>query len=378
MRKNDNYEKLCKFYELAGRIKHRDEFKEALRMTVSPEDLEVFFLLPLMGNICFTKLQKKSKMPLDELRARLKRLASEGLILAYKIDEEYAYERGNSIFMTEQQVRKKEESPQRTFFAGFFDTLIEGDLGDSLVTKTPAYRVLPAEPAIKSSSRLRAIDIDVEVSNPSGILPIDIITEMVKKDGSLIGVGECFCRKAKRVVGKGCDYPLETCFAFNELAQTLIENGFARKIDYDEAVEILRNCESLGLVHNVDNCEGQIRSLCNCCPCCCVVMRSVMRGETNAGAPSRYVADFDAEKCSNCEACVARCPVGVWSVADEEVVMDTDRCMGCGLCVTICPAGAIRMVRREKRERIPKTHSKLYKKIGREVIVSYAKRRILG
>ena len=378
MSKNDNYEKLCKFYELAGRIKHRDEFKEALRMTVSLEDLEVFFMLPLMGNICFTKLQKKSKMPADELRARLKRLASEGFILAYKIDEEYAYERGNSVFMTEQQVRKKEESPQRTFFAGYFDTLIEGDLGDSLVTKTPAYRVLSAEPAIKSSSRLRTIDIDVAASNPSGILPIDIITEMVKKDGSLIGVGECFCRKAKRVVGKGCDYPLETCLSFNEYAQTLIENGFARKIDYDEAVEILKNCESVGLVHNVDNCEGQIRSLCNCCPCCCVVMRSVMRGETNAGAPSRYVADFDAEKCSNCEACVARCPVGVWSVADEDVVMDTDRCMGCGLCVTICPTGAIRMVPREKPEKIPKTHSKLYKKIGREVILSYAKRRILG
>ena len=374
----DNYEKLCNFYELLGKIKNRDEFKQALKITVTAEDLDVFFMLPLIGNISFTKLQKKSKMPPDELRARLKRLASEGFIMAYKSKDEIAYERGNPVFMTEQQVRKKEETPQRTFFASFFNTLIEGDLGDAMATKTPYYRVLPAEPTITKPSELRTIDINVEVPDPSGSLPIDIITEMIKKDGALIGVADCFCRKARQVVGKGCDYPLETCFVFNELAQTLIENGFARKIDYDETIEILKNCESLGLVHNVDNCEGQIRSICNCCPCCCVVMKSVMRGETNAGAPSRYAVNFDPEKCNNCEACISRCPTGSWSIASEKMVVDTDRCIGCGLCVTTCPTGAIKMALREKTRKIPRTLPKLYKKIGREVLLSIAKRKILG
>ncbi|MEA3221999.1 MAG: 4Fe-4S binding protein [Thermodesulfobacteriota bacterium] len=379
MSKKDFYDVVLDFYELTGKMKNRDEFKKALQLTIAAEDLEVFSMLPLSGNISFTKLLKKSKIPLAELRTRLKRLAREALIMAYKTKDGLdAYERGNPVFMTEQQVRKKEDTPQRAFFAGFFNTLIEGELGDAMVTKTPYYRVLPAEPTIIKSSELRTIDINVEVPNPSGALPIDIITEMIKKDGALIGVADCFCRKARRLVGKGCDYPLETCFVFNELAQTLIENGFARKIDYDETIEILKNCESLGLVHNVDNCGGQIRSLCNCCPCCCVLLASVKRGETNADAPSRYVVDFDPEKCINCEACISRCPVNAWSIVKEEMVVDVARCIGCGLCVTTCPTGAGKMVLREKTTKIPKTLPKLYKKLGQEILFSLAKRKIFG
>ena len=378
MSRHDNYERLCNFYELLGRIKDRDEFKQALQQTVSSEDLDVFFLLPVAGHVALSKLKKKSKMPPEQLLAALKRLAEEGFIWAYEIEGAYAYERGHVVFMAEQQVRKKEETSQRICFARYFNGLIEGDLGTSLPTKTPAYRVLPAEPSITPSSRLRTIEMGAEIPNPSGTLPIDIITEMVRKDGSLIGVGECFCRKAKRVVDKGCDYPLECCFVFNAMAQTLIENGFARKIEFDEAVEILKNCEDLGLVHNVDNCEGEIRSLCNCCPCCCVVMKSVMRGETNAGAPSRYVVDFCTEKCSDCEACVSRCPVGAWTVVGGHAVVDTGRCIGCGLCATTCPAGAIGMVLRDTIRPIPKTLPKLQNKIGLEAVFAYAKRKIFG
>ena len=378
MSKKDFYDVVLDFYELTGKLKNRDEFKKALQLTIAAEDLEVFPMLPLSGNISFTKLLKKSKMPPAELRARLKRLAVEAIIMAYKTKDGPAYERGNPVFMTEQQVRKKEESPQRTFFASFFNTLIEGELGNAMTTKTPYYRVLPAEPTIIKSSELRTIDINMEVPNPSGILPIDVITEMIKKDGALIGVADCFCRKTRRIVGKGCDYPLETCLVFNELAQTLIDNGFARKIDYNETIEILKNCESLGLVHNVDNCEGQIRSLCNCCPCCCVLLASVMRGETNAGAPSRYVVDFDPKKCINCDACISRCPVGAWSIVKEEMVVGTDRCIGCGLCVTICPTSASKMVLREKTRKIPKTLPKLYKKLGQEILLSIVKRKIFG
>ena len=185
-------------------------------------------------------------------------------------------------------------------------------------------------------------------------------------------------QEGKKDRGQGLTHPLECCFVFNEAAQTLIENGFARKIDFDETVEILKNCESLGLVHNVDNCEGQIRSLCNCCPCCCAVIRSVMRGETNAGAPSRYVVDFSQEKCSVCEACISRCPVGAWAVVDGEAVVDRDRCIGCGLCVTACPAGAVRMVLREKTLRIPKSLPRLHSKLSREVAFAYVKRKLLG
>ncbi len=374
----DPYEALCAFYEIAARIEDRDRFKEALRAIVTPEDLQVFFLLPALGGISLSRLRRKAKLPEDELRGTLKRLAGEGLILAYTRKGEPCYERGNPVFLSEQQVRKAAESPARLTFAAYFDSLIEGKASDSVATRTPYYRVLPAEAAlIKEEPAGRTIEVNRELDSSLGILPTDIVTEMVRRDGALIGVADCFCRMARRIVGKGgCDYPLETCFGFNELAETLIDSGFMRRIGLDEALEILRRCESLGLVHNVENCGGEIRSLCNCCPCCCLVLRSVMRGETNAGAPSRYVVARDPAACNECGTCVERCPVGAWSVEEGKVVVDTRRCVGCGLCVTSCPTGALRMVLRDKIPRIPSTRTGLYRRLGAEAVFSLAKRKI--
>lgn len=103
-----------------------------------------------------------------------------------------------------------------------------------------------------------------------------------------------------------------------------------------------------------------------------------MKGELNAGAPSRYVVDFDPKKCNSYDACISRCPVGAWSIVKEKMVVDTDRCIGCGLCVTICPTSASKMALREKTRKIPKTLPKLYKKIGQEILLSTAKIKIFG
>jgi len=380
MAQKDYYEDLCKFYEMMlGSIPDRDNFKEALQQTVTSEDIEIFFKIPLSGYIPFSKLLKKSKMPEEELRKRINNLASEGFVLEFKADNEDAYERGNPVFMSEQQVRKSQDSPQRRTYVKFFNTLIDGDTrGDALATKTPYYRVLPAEQTISVPSELRTIDIDVALPSPGEVLPIDIITEMIKKDGTLIGIADCFCRKTKRDVGEGCEYPLETCFAFNELAQSLIKYGYAREIDYEETIRILKDCEERGLVHNVDNCSKDIRSLCNCCPCCCIIMKSAINGETNAVAPSRFIVRFDAEKCENCDLCISRCPTGARVSGENRAEVDLEKCIGCGLCVTACPNGANTMVLREKPQKIPSSRDKLYNKIGNEAKLSIIKRKIFG
>ncbi|MCP4761900.1 MAG: hypothetical protein GY870_08960, partial [archaeon] len=170
MVKKDNYERLCKFYEvMVGTLPDRDDFKEALKKTVTNEDLEVFFKIPMTGNIHFSKLLKKSKLEENELYSRLNHLASEGFILIY----DSLYERGNPVFMTEQQVRKTEETPERLAYAKFFNKGIEGDLEEMVETKTPYYRVLAAETTIKDTSELRMIEMDIDLPNSSGVLPVD-------------------------------------------------------------------------------------------------------------------------------------------------------------------------------------------------------------
>jgi len=377
MARTDSYEKLCRFYEImVGRIPDRDQFKEALRRTVAEADLDIFFELPLSGNISFSKLLKKSRLGEGDLLSRLKHLASEGFILLYEADKGLSCERGNPVFMTEQQVRKHEDTVQRKAYAEFFNRGIEGDLEELVETKTPYYRILSAEPALINASSLKTIEIDVTLPAPGAVLPIDQVTVMIKNEARVIGVAKCFCRLAKKHLHEGCDHALETCFVFNELAQSLIDYGTARRIDYDEAIQILQNCESEGLVHNIDNCTTEIRSLCNCCPCCCIVLKSIKRGESFAGSSSRYMVRFDREKCKKCAACIPYCPTEARVFIENEMTVNPEACIGCGLCVTACPEAANSMVPRKKKHKLPNTYTNLYGKIGREAMISIAKKKI--
>ncbi len=378
----DLFEKLCKFYEFTmGKIPWREEFKRTMQETVTAEELSVFFLLPFLHSITLDKLEKrarKAKIPAQDLRVRLARLASEGIIMAYETPEGPTYERGHPVFMTEQQVRKPEDSPQRTFYAKFFDTFLDGDSANAAPNKTPYYRVLPVEATLTGKTTSKKVIVDEIISDPRGVLPIDIVSEMVKQDAKLIGVAECYCRKTKRILDQGCEYPLETCFVFNELADALIRHGHARQIEYEEAMQILWQCEELGLVHSVDNCEKEILNLCNCCSSCCILIKAWMRGQTNAEAPSRYVAHHDADKCALCEVCISRCPIGVRTVNDGKMVIDAGRCFGCGLCVAACPESTNRMALREKQPKISRTNTTLFDKISREAMVGIVKNKLLG
>ncbi len=380
MASKDLVEDLCKFYEFTlGALPDREELKQAIQDTVTTEELAVFFMLPFAGPIALEKLESKAgkaSIPASELRGRVNRLASEGFALVYDTPEGTVCERGNPIFMTEQQVRKQEETPQRTVYARFFDTVMERSAG-AVPTKTPYYRVLPVEATVTRETESTTIVVDEAIPDPRGVLPLDIVSEMIK-DASPIGVAECYCRKTKRIIGEGCEHSLETCLVFGPLAQTLIANNFAREIDHDEAIDILWRCEEEGLVHNVDNCMAEIQSLCNCCPCCCAVLKTWAQGLTNAGAPSRYVVSFDTDKCTLCEACISRCPTDARAIQDGHMVINPESCLGCGLCVSACPEAANRMVLRETQRRIPKTHDALYGKIGREAIVGIVKNKILG
>jgi Pyruvate/2-oxoacid:ferredoxin oxidoreductase delta subunit len=375
----DRYEDLLRYYEfIMGPLPGRDQFKRTLEETVTAAELEVFFLLPIIGHIPRSKLVKKAKLPPALLKARLDRLAAEGVIMIYTVDGETAYERGNPVFMTEQQVRRPEDTPRRAFYARFFNMILRGDFTPAAPTKTAYYRVLPVEATIRDQPGSRLIPVNVEIPDSRAVLPIDIVSEMIRRDARLIAVADCYCRRTRRLVGEGCEYPLQTCLVFNKGAETLIEHGTARRIDLEEALDIVRQSEELGLVHNVDNAEGEIGSLCNCCPCCSVLLTSWQRGLTNADSPSRYRVLFAEDRCTLCQTCVGRCPTGARAVRDGRMTTDDDLCLGCGLCVTACAQGANRMVLRERQAKLPQTADKLYAKIGREAIVGMAVNKIVG
>ena len=381
MPQKDLYEKLIKFYEFQlGEMPFREEFYQALKATFSPQELQVFFLLPFMGNSTPQKLEKKAeRIGIDAavLEKTLKTFVPQGLVDTWvKPDKGRVYARALIISLLELQVRLIDDSPMRAACTKVMNAFIEGAV-KVLPTRTPYYRVLPVERTLTGASPAVTIPLEIPIPDPREVLPIDIVSEMVKKE-ELIAVSDCYCRATKRLVGEDCGHPLETCFYFNELAQTKLEAGYARKVDYEEAMRILYQAEEAGLIHNVSNCKGKIQTLCNCCACSCAVIKAMVHGQTNVGAPSRYVAVVDAALCQLHGNCVPACPMNVYEIQDGQLVQHIEKCIGCGHCVSVCPEKAFRMELRSEQRKIFNDNDALFRQINLEGITGLAMRKLQG
>jgi NAD-dependent dihydropyrimidine dehydrogenase PreA subunit len=380
MKEKDLSEDLIRFYEFQlGILPEREEFKEAVKATFSELDLRVFFLMPFMGMVPMVKIEKKAvkaRISMEDLQETILRLIPEGVVDSYVEDGERFCGRAPIIALLEFQVRLVEDSPMRRVCTKIMDAFIEGAT-DVIPTKTPYYRVLPVEATITGIREEKEIAVNMVVPDPREILPIDVISEMIKRE-DLIVVADCYCRSTKELLGEGCGHPLETCFYFNKLAKIKLESGYARQIDYEEAIRILRNCEELGLVHNVSNCDGDIETLCNCCNCSCAVMRAIQRGQKNVGGPSRFVVAFDEETCTSCGLCLDACNMDNIEIADGKLLIDFAHCIGCGQCVSHCPEGALYMRLREDQPKIFSSNDALFRRINMEAMVGLAKKKVFG
>jgi electron transport complex protein RnfB len=222
--------------------------------------------------------------------------------------------------------------------ARLFERLIKETRGEGLLGPGPALqRIIPVE---------QSIDADIE------LLPYERASELLESAKSF-GVRECICRKQKGMIGERCDYPLENCLNFAPVEGAFANQPHVRPITREEALQILREAEEAGLVHSVYNQQEGIFYICNCCPCCCGIMRGVVEfGHAHALARSNYQAAVDTSACTGCESCLERCHFEALSVPDDVCVVDIARCMGCGLCVSACPTDAIRLVKRASADQL--------------------------
>ena len=66
MTKKKLYEDLIRYYEFQiGEMPRRQEFKDALKITFSEDDLQIFFLLPYLGFISERKFLNKCSILLS-------------------------------------------------------------------------------------------------------------------------------------------------------------------------------------------------------------------------------------------------------------------------------------------------------------------------
>lgn len=219
--------------------------------------------------------------------------------------------------------------------AALFEQYYQETRGVVIHDAPPVHRVIPVE---------EAIPFDLE------IFAYERASELLKGAKSW-GVRDCICRVQQRLIGKGCDHPVENCLVFAPIEGAFDHSKVDRPITKEEALRILREAEEAGLVHSAANYRDRHYYICNCCTCSCGILRGVAEfGIPTAIAHSDFCAAVDAGVCAGCGDCAERCQFGALSVPDDVCVVDYARCVGCGLCAGVCPTGALHLERRPEGE----------------------------
>jgi ferredoxin len=217
-------------------------------------------------------------------------------------------------------------------FARLFERFIKETRGGTLFESEPAiHRVIPVD---------QAIPFEVEV------FPHERAAHLVEGAKSW-GLRDCICRVQKGLIGEGCGHSIENCIMLAPVEDAFAGAEVTRPVTKEEALAVLREAAGAGLVHSAVNTREGIHYICNCCTCCCGVLRGVAEfGHRGAVAPSGFRARVDPDACTACGACIDRCQFGALSIAHEACVVAEPRCVGCGLCVESCPVGALSLERR--------------------------------
>lgn len=188
-------------------------------------------------------------------------------------------------------------------FAKFFEQASKG----------PLSRATPMVPPGGAGIGMHVIPVEQAIDTESTSVPIEHITHWLDKYDGKYAASMCSCRASRQVLGEGCgDDARDWCIAVGDMADYIVETDRGHYIDRDEVLEILKQAEDNGFVHQITNIDGEnkIFAICNCNVNVCYALRTSQLFNTPNLSRSAYVAKTDASKCVACGGCVEVCPAG--------------------------------------------------------------------
>lgn len=213
---------------------------------------------------------------------------------------------------------------------------------------------------------MQVIPIESEIKGQQEALPYEKVSNIIENSQSLMYF-DCICKKEKKLTGDECNRPMQVCTAYAPIPGVFDNHPFGKTMTKEEAYKLLDKAEEEGLVHLTWNVESGHYFICNCCSCCCGVLRGIndLGIDASKVVNSYYFAEIDPDECVACGTCAdERCQVDAIEEGDEAYKVIREKCIGCGLCVTTCPSGAMTLIRKpdDQIEAPPKDEMDWYEK----------------
>lgn len=316
-----------------------------LRLLFSPEEAALAAALPTLVRV--DRLARRRGTDRASLDARLDNMAARGLVLDLRHNDVRWVALAPVVigFYEFTFMRVREDTPAAEL-AGLFDDYLFTDPHQRFIEAVFAGSVQLGRTLVAEEALPGPASETLDFQRASRIIA----------DAEHIAVAACPCRTHAALLGQGCDAPVRTCMSFGSAAEALVRAGLAEPVDTAEALTLLADAKAAGLAQTADNVAGGVAYLCNCCGCCCGMMRAIRtRGVGGAIVPSDWVAAGDLHACRGCASgCVPACPTGaiVREQSDRHGArryrarVEEDRCLGCGVCVDACRFGVRTLQRR--------------------------------
>jgi NAD-dependent dihydropyrimidine dehydrogenase PreA subunit len=327
-------------------------FMQILHLLYSPDEAAVAARVPIRPTRLESLARQLDREPAD-LDDQLTGLAERGLILDLDIGGQRYFALPPVVigFFEFTFMRARPDMPMAELAALFEEYMTEADgrfARTVFAGQTQLGRSLPREAALPADTTVEVLDYE----KASAII----------RDAPAVAVSLCACRHKAIHLGHSCERPQRTCLSFGGSGGMLAKYGMAEVIDKAEALDILDECQAAGLAQTADNVQHGISYMCNCCGCCCGMMRAIKEFDLpHAIVTSNWQMEVDYTKCNGCGKCVATCPVGAIHLGERRegkrrirwAEVDPELCLGCGTCHGACKFGGITLQPRPQRVYTP-------------------------